>query len=728
MVLAIGIFLFFALNPYAHAVDVCLAETGSTTCATGITYTNPVFGSQETKTYDLVLKNHSVASDIVSVRLDYAFDTNVMSCAENCTNRVDNPEEGIDTIPSCYGTGNPQVILLDSDLADFVNENECNKETGHLVVAATINLINNVDYKSTPMKIATVQFAFNAKNDYDISSAMYQNTAVSFVATKTSGTLLPSHSPFYIDVSDTIAPSSSVTALSSVYGASTFPVTFTASDNFAVVHADLLYLEKNSSGTIIKDWDAGSSYYSTDGTPGTLIFPQTVDFTGNVGSTYCFKSVAYDISSTPSVSPPYGNGDTCARIAKFAILASQKPGNSQQLGLVVLATAGTGSATAAPAMTVTQSSCSATNVALTQTVASTYIGTYTLQSGCGAASTVCANTNEECLNFSAAKLSQDAGSELSLGKMSARFEKQSANDDVFVTAFEETQKTYPKELLPVSPLYSMGPDAQALTKEAVIDFTLPSALSDAQKEKTRAYVLQGNTWKIVPTDVSGKKVSAKTKQLGAMGVFSDFTAPTIANVSLSDNLLEAKILDDGSGVDKNALTLKINNENTAFTYDENARILKAVLSGNVPSGAYAVELEAQDNVRNKTVYKDMKTLTFTPFELQRVFAAPNPVRRQNDISIMLDMDAAHGKLLAAGGMNMKIEIYTLNGKLISSVSGGELPSATKQKIGNAARLKKKMNEGAEFPALPNGVYIFRVSVTDAQGKTISKIGKIVVAR
>lgn len=713
IVLATGIFLFFALNPYAHAVDVCLAETGSTTCAAGITYTNPSFGSQETKTYDLILKNHSVANDIAGAKIEYSFDTGIVNCPSTCSSG------------ECLLN---QVVVLADELADFGGEIECNSETGHMVISGIINIFNNVDYKSTPMKLASVKLLFTAKSDYDIASAMMNNADISFVSTKTSGTLLPSHTQFNIDVSDTIAPSSSVTALSSVYGASTFPVTFTASDNFAVVHADLLYLEKNSAGTILKDWDASSPYYSTDGAPGTLIFPQTIDFTGNVGSTYCFKSVSYDINSTPSASPPYGNGDTCARIAKFAILASQKPGNSQQLGLVVLATSGTGSGTTAPVMTVTQSSCSATNVALTQTVSNTYIGTYTLQSGCGAASTVCANTNEECLNFSAAKLSPDAGSELSLGKMSARFEKQSATDEIFVTAFEETQKSYPKELLPVLPLYSVGPDALTLENEAVIDFTLSSALSDEQKEKTRAYVLQQNTWKVLHTEISGGKISAKTKQLGAMGVFSDFTAPSIANVSLSDNLLEAKISDDGSGVDKNALTLKINNENTPFTYDENARILKAVLSGNVSSGAYAVELEAQDNVHNKTVYKDMKTLTFTPFELQRVFAAPNPVRRQSDISIMLDMDAAHGKLLAAGGMNMKIEIYTLSGKLISSVSGGELPSATKQKIGNVSRLKKKMNEGVEFPALPNGVYIFRVSITDSQGKTLSKVGKLVVAR
>ena len=66
--------------------------------------------------------------------------------------------------------------------------------------------------------------------------------------------------------------------------------------------------------------------------------------------------------------------------------------------------------------------------------------------------------------------------------------------------------------------------------------------------------------------------------------------------------------------------------------------------------------------------------------------------------------------------------------VLAREGGEELPAATKQKIGNATRLKKKMSEGAEFPALPNGVYIFRVSITDSQGKTLSKVGKLVVAR
>ena len=117
-----------------------------------------------------------------------------------------------------------------------------------------------------------------------------------------------------------------------------------------------------------------------------------------------------------------------------------------------------------------------------------------------------------------------------------------------------------------------------------------------------------------------------------------------------------------------------------------------------------------------------------PFELKRVFPAPNPVRANDSIFLMLDVDEPHGKLLASGMMTAKIELYSLAGKLVATIHGINSPSATKQKIGNAVRMKQKLEEGVEFPVLPNGVYIFRVLVTDAQGKTLTKTGKLVIAR
>lgn len=683
--------------PRTYAVDVCLGTFPN--CSSGETLSPASFGQTFTKTYDVLLKNHTTANDIAGFRLEYNFDSSVVTCSSVTLNT----SEG---------------------LADFGGDIECKTDSGHLVIAGFIDIFSSVDYKSTPLKIATVTLLVNAKYDVDLSSSFSQNKDLTYVSTKASGTLLPAHLPFLIHIaSETTPPSCSVTPLSATYGASTFPVAYTCSDNFAVAHADLYVLEKNSSGGVVKDW---STYSSLDGLPGSLTFPQTLNFTGAAGDTFCFKAVAYDSSGNASPAPS-GNGDTCARVAKFAVLAAQKPGNSQQLGIVVLSV---DTPAVTPAVSVTAGSCSAVSVNMGQTVTKTFIGTYTLQSGCTGTTKVCVNANEECISFTMAKLSQSLPSSLSYGKASAGFEKESVQEDVFVTLFEETQSTYPQELHTVTSMYRVGPEDQKLLKEASITFALPLPLTGEEKSKMGIYEKIGNTWTMLPTEISSSNAAAKTKQLGIFGIFSDFTPPSISNVALNENLLEAKISDAGSGVKTDSISVQVNGNNIPFTYDEKTKMLKAALDNTVlSSGSATVSIQAKDNVQNVVNYKESKTVLFAPFDLQRVFAAPNPVRAQGGgITLMMDVDEAHGKLLAAGMLATKIELFTLTGKLMATISGGELPSATKQKIGNALRLRQKMQEGADFPVLPNGVYIFRVSVTDTQGKTISKVGKLVIAR
>ncbi len=704
----IGVFVFAVYAafmslfvPRTYAVDVCLGTFPN--CSSGETLASASFGQTFTKTYDVILLNHPTPNDILGFKLTYDFDSSIATCSN--------------------------VTLNTSDgLKDNGNEIECS--AGYMVIAGQYVSIDfntgNVtySYKSTPAKIATITLTVYAKYAYDLSTALNQYGDLTFVSTQSSGNISPSPISFILSptFTDTTPPSCSVTALSTTYGASTFPVTYTCSDNFAVAHADLYILEKNSSGSIVKDW---STYSSVDGLPGSLTFPQTVNFTGAAGDTFCFKAVAYDSSGNSSPAPS-GNGDTCARIAKFAVLAAQKPGNSQQLGIVVLSV---DTPAVTPAVSVAAGSCAAVSVNMGQTVPKTFIGTYTLQSGCTGTTNVCVNANEECISFTMAKLSQSSPSSLFYGKASANFEKGSVQDDVFVTLFEETQSTYPQELHPVTSMYRVGPEDQKLLKEASITFDLPLPLTGEEKSKTGIYEKIGNTWTMLPTEISSSNAASKTNQLGIFGIFSDLTPPAISNVALNENLLEAKISDAGSGVKTDSVSVQVNGNNVPFTYDEKTKMLKAVVDNTaLTSGSATISIEAKDNVQNEANYKESKAVLFEPFDLQRVFAAPNPVRTQNGITLMMDMDEAHGKLLAAGMMTIKIELYTLTGKLMAVISGGELPSATKQKTGNAVRLKQKMREGADFPSLPNGVYIFRVSVTDSQGKTISKVGKLVIAR
>lgn len=686
----------------ARAIDVCFG-TG-TTCSTGETLMPSYYGQQLPRTYDIILTNHTTANDIAGFRIEYNFDSSLVTCSSVTLNTA----EG---------------------LADYGGEIECQSTSGHIVIAGVIDILSNVDYKSAPLKIGSVSLLINVKADVDVAAAMSQVSALTYVATKSAGSLLPSHPAFnfHAVISDTTPPSSSVSALSSAYGVSTFPVTYTASDNNAVVHVDLYSLEKDASGNIVKDWTV---YSAVDGLPGTLTFPQTVNFTGTVGNTYCFKSVAFDLNANQSAAPPFGNGDACARISKYAVLAAQKPANSSQLGIVVLTTDGSGASSQTPSVSVTAGSCAASSVTMTQTVTKTFIGTYTFQSGCTGTTKVCVNSNEECISFSSAKLSFGSAPEITTGYARAAFAPESVKDDVFVTLFEETGASYPDELKPAAPLYRAGPEGQELLKDAAVSIDLSVPLSDGNKEKTKMYAMENGSWKMLATDISPQKAEAKTRILATYGVFTDATPPSITNVSLTENLIEAKISDNGSGVNKDGFSVRVNGIAVPFAYDSNTKMLKAVTdSALTASGSVLIEIQAKDAVSNAAIYKESKPFTSAPFDLQRVFAAPNPVRTQGGIALMMDVDEPHGKLLAAGMMSTKIELYSLAGKLVAVIPYGmNAPASTKQKVGGAVRMKQKLEEGVEFPVLPNGVYIFRVSITDSQGKTISKVGKLVVAR
>lgn len=297
----------------------------------------------------------------------------------------------------------------------------------------------------------------------------------------------------------------------------------------------------------------------------------------------------------------------------------------------------------------------------------------------------------------------------------------------------------PEKLLFVGGSYQVGPHLYALDKEAQLSLSYDDAqLEGLPEEKLGLYAWDDEklAWEYAggAIDKEGNHVTAPTSTLSTYRIILDNVPPEVKNFKPGDKdryltrtpEISAEISDLGSGVDPSSVSMYIDGGSVPVNLDAGKAKLIYIPDAPLAAGEHDITVVVKDKVGNETRLEKQKLLIPGDIKIERVFNAPNPVRSWGEIAFQYEVDEVNAKFFDVGGYSVSIEIYTITGKHIATLDGTGV--ATKQKIGKYIRFRRKADEGIEMPVLPNGVYIYRVIARDFEGKTISKVNKLVIAR
>ncbi|MBN1619821.1 T9SS type A sorting domain-containing protein [candidate division WOR-3 bacterium] len=157
-----------------------------------------------------------------------------------------------------------------------------------------------------------------------------------------------------------------------------------------------------------------------------------------------------------------------------------------------------------------------------------------------------------------------------------------------------------------------------------------------------------------------------------------------------------------------------------FKYDMSSsmigRIKKTFNFGN-ESGEHKLTVAVSDNLGNRGIYTWFFNVESSSApDITNIMNFPNPMENTTNFTF----------ILTSGFADIKIEIYTVTGKLIKVIEAGEVTSGFNSVFWNG------LDAEGDRPA--NGVYLYRVvartrsSESSGSEREISKIGKIFIAR
>ncbi|MBN1150174.1 T9SS type A sorting domain-containing protein [candidate division WOR-3 bacterium] len=297
---------------------------------------------------------------------------------------------------------------------------------------------------------------------------------------------------------------------------------------------------------------------------------------------------------------------------------------------------------------------------------------------------------------------------------------------------------YSDQFIPGLPIY----EVMTTVKDNVFtaSFTTPEKmLRSGDQTGMRKFMVYAYAW-------NSSREARGNLQLPCSGIdempSGDTSAPKVSILVkgriLSDsgetvqNPLEVEfVFEDVNGINltplpENVLFFRIDNEaldtlaGRLFKYDvsssERGRIKKTYDFGN-ESGEHELTVGVSDNLGNRGVY----TWTFNVEsssvpDITNIMNFPNPMETSTHFTF----------ILTSGYADVKIEIYTISGKLIKVVEAGEVTSGF-----NSVFWDGFDSEG-DRPS--NGVYLYRIvadtrsSQTQGSEREVSRIGKLFIAR
>lgn len=217
-------------------------------------------------------------------------------------------------------------------------------------------------------------------------------------------------------------------------------------------------------------------------------------------------------------------------------------------------------------------------------------------------------------------------------------------------------------------------------------------------------------------------ISIETENLSNYLIFADVKEPEISEFKVSKNIISAKIVDYGSGVNIDSLRLKINDKEVTPEYDIKTSQLKYFHHQKF-SGREKISLEVEDRAGNRAVFSEIFEFP-QELKIEKAYAFPNPYMGSEKKGVKPEKLKYISDNLKfryeVAGENLKfilIEIFNIKGKLVDRIL--KFPEESEIPAGEI-----------EYPVsekLSNGVYIYRITISDGKNKK-SRTGKLVILR
>ena len=211
----------------------------------------------------------------------------------------------------------------------------------------------------------------------------------------------------------------------------------------------------------------------------------------------------------------------------------------------------------------------------------------------------------------------------------------------------------------------------------------------------------------------------------------DETPPTIASPKQDGNPLiagdllalrpeiTASVTDNESGVNPTSIIIYV--DGTAVTdgtapgghydsYDAASGLLTYAFKSDISSGSHSLKVEAKDMAANLGTMELAGLEVDSEFRIANVMNFPNPFGEVGtNLSYQLTQSA-----------DVTIKIYSVRGQLIKTLT------ASRGSEGGLAGFNKIPWDGRDSSGalIPNGVYLYLISATSADGKTASARGKL----
>ena len=297
----------------------------------------------------------------------------------------------------------------------------------------------------------------------------------------------------------------------------------------------------------------------------------------------------------------------------------------------------------------------------------------------------------------------------------------------------QRQNAADRRLTILQPVYVI--EANVAEKEIPLRISLPIPTSRSQQVENTDLMVEGRRTPLsgvslfqwdrlqrwVPLDGVMNQfgmLEAFANQLGSYALLIDQDPPIIRPIRPEDGgevpvdrfLVEAEIIDDGSGVD--AVELRVDDKSMEFLYDR-ARERLTYLPSDLDSGRHTLELIAMDRSGNAARHRQI-FFTSDIFDFaDEVIAYPNPASSEVNIRFNLTKSA-----------DVMLKIYNVAGELLYTDNRHGV-TGQGSAARNEALIWKCENQAGQ--AVASGVYIY-ILEAEREEETVSRRGKVAVVR
>mgnify|MGYP000870391705 CR=1 FL=1 len=342
-----------------------------------------------------------------------------------------------------------------------------------------------------------------------------------------------------------------------------------------------------------------------------------------------------------------------------------------------------------------------------------FVGNYTVPGiGEGQVMATLPGGNNSSFSFFNAITRSGAASSLSL--RGAALTVTARADGLGASLFESAVPDLPGGLNVLSrPYLVVFPEAGI--SEARLSIDIPAGW-DGDDGRIGLWAADGSSERWIRVRRNGKGFFSDLRSAGRYLLTADAVPPRIHDAHVDETpgrpSLQARISDDGSGIDAGSIRVESAGAAVPHEYDAATGLVRADLA-RVGGGRQTISLEASDHAGN-VVRTALAANLAGPLKIVQAVAWPNPARGPVTIAVMLAGDGADDP--------------TLEGEaVIRDVSGHVVAILPLSSAGNRTLTACWDGRNAAGTAVANGVYLFRVRIEHGNDR-LSATGRIAILR